>query len=355
MSAGETVDARLHAVTRAYEMIAEPLHRAHYDRTIGHRLEPVLTRPIRAPRRSLFSRLRGRRVPAPNVDYYEILGLGPEAPTSQAREAYHVMRDVYLRAPNPRKRMLLIRLLNDALAIVGDPEQRAHYDEKRKGRAERVRITNNDGITSVAEPPPPLTEPAPTLQVLIAQASPSATMSTNEAEPHPPPQSPPFARALPTRTSGVAVEPEPKPAPVAAGDEQPAPQPGEAEDIPPRAAPGVAGAEPVTVRLSRQLLLSIVRVAATVASAIGRSAAACARGLGALVRAIISRLSQWRQARSLAAATRDESPVGASPAAASAPQSPRRPRDLEEAFLGRLASTVEHAEKSHSVQPEPEA
>ena len=134
-SNGESVDAVLYAVTRSYELISNPGARADYDASIGLHVSPVIARPLSQVRPSLLGRLLRGRVAGHTVDCYEVIGLDPAAPDKILLEAYQIMRDQYLRAPDSRRRLHLVSLLDEAYAVLSDRVERSRYDAQRVGRA----------------------------------------------------------------------------------------------------------------------------------------------------------------------------------------------------------------------------
>ena len=133
---GEYVDDVLHELTRAYECVSDPERRGAYDVEIGHSREPLAKRKLPRVRRSLRSRLFRRSSPATSVDYYEVLGVSPDAPAGIVPAAFRIMRDQYLRIPAANaKRVQLLELLEEAHATISVPERREKYDERSRRKA----------------------------------------------------------------------------------------------------------------------------------------------------------------------------------------------------------------------------
>jgi len=127
---GEYVDDALHELTRAYECISDPDRRSAYDAAAGHALEPLSTRPLPRLRRPLRSRLLKRDVLVGNLDHYEVLGLSRSAPAEALPRAYQAMLSQYLRIPaENKKRLLLLKALDDAYETLSVPDRRQRYDE----------------------------------------------------------------------------------------------------------------------------------------------------------------------------------------------------------------------------------
>lgn len=127
---GEYVDDALHELTRAYECISDPDRRSAHDAAVGHTLEPLLTRPLPRLRRSLCSRLLKRDGLIGPLDHYEVLGLSPSAPAEALPRAYQVMLGQYLRIPpDNKKRLLLLKALDEAYETLSVPDRRQRYDE----------------------------------------------------------------------------------------------------------------------------------------------------------------------------------------------------------------------------------
>ena len=156
---GEYVDDALHELTRAYERISDSDGRSGYDEDIGNSREPLTKRKLPGIRRSLRSRLFRWRKAATAVDCYEVLGISPVAPAEIVPAAYRIMRDQYLRIPDSKKRMQLLRLLENAYDVVNTPEKRKKYDERtRPGKAAESAgvtvVTDNTATTLVSAPAP---------------------------------------------------------------------------------------------------------------------------------------------------------------------------------------------------------
>lgn len=323
-TAGQPVDALLHSITRSYETISDPLRRAQYDSEIGNDAPPVMMRKLSAPRRSFLRRLFSRRPLSRDIDLYEIIGLAPAAEQAHVEEAYRVMRDVYLRAPSRRQRHLLMRLLDDAHQTLADADARAAYDSRRAKKAEAaVAVAAPPPITTPqVEAPPP--EAAPTaaperepVAIVTAVAEPAAAPApTEEAEP---------AEALVARAVAEA-EPlaEIPSAPVEAPVHIAQPKP--------------AGRSPL--RTTGVALGSTLGLLGRALLAVGRAS------LGA-VKAGAGKLRSARGTSATPASRPVSTPKPAQPAAISppAPVAPRRkrPDEVEEAFLDRLASRVQNA------------
>lgn len=141
-AADESVDATLYTLTRCYELVASPQARAEYDAFIGLSVTPVMARPLSQIQRSLLSRLLRRRIANSSFDCYEMIGLDPTAPDRMLPEAYKIMRDQYLRAPDTRRRVRLLSLLDEAYGMLSDGEERRRYDERLQDRAQSTKMTN---------------------------------------------------------------------------------------------------------------------------------------------------------------------------------------------------------------------
>lgn len=170
-ASGQHLDARLYAVTHAYEAVADPNHRAIYDESIGFKREPLITRPMPGTRRSLRSRLFRRRpdITAP-PDYAEVLGLNETAPKRCAHEAYRIMREHYQGVPDRRRRQRLLNLLDEAYRLmtsdVGSSEDEPTLDSGKDARQARDPASpTGQGARAISEdtssedaPMPPSTE-----------------------------------------------------------------------------------------------------------------------------------------------------------------------------------------------------
>jgi curved DNA-binding protein CbpA len=67
-------------------------------------------------------------------DYYATLGISPTATASEIKRAYRrLARQYHPDAPDaPKSTSLLFRLVQEAYDVLGDPKQRARYDQERR-------------------------------------------------------------------------------------------------------------------------------------------------------------------------------------------------------------------------------
>ena len=72
-------------------------------------------------------------------DYYTILGVLPNATPQEIRRAYHGLARLHHPDLNQQAQDNLIKMLNEAYAVLRDPAKRAAYDEQRA--LERARQT----------------------------------------------------------------------------------------------------------------------------------------------------------------------------------------------------------------------
>lgn len=68
-------------------------------------------------------------------DYYAMLGVPPGATPQEIRHAYHRLARLHHPDLNKQGRDDLIKLLNEAYAVLRDPIKRAAYDELRARQA----------------------------------------------------------------------------------------------------------------------------------------------------------------------------------------------------------------------------
>jgi curved DNA-binding protein CbpA len=128
-------EVELYALTRAYQVLADPASRNAYDRALGikeQRLAPRVPRRLRGLRKLVNGpRIRSRGDAA--IDYYEILRVHPRADSGVIAEAYAALRNYYLRlvrlGAEPED---LIDYLEEAYAITSDPDRRRRYDRARE-------------------------------------------------------------------------------------------------------------------------------------------------------------------------------------------------------------------------------
>jgi curved DNA-binding protein CbpA len=135
-AAGGDADSAIHALTSAFATLSDAQRRADYDLTIGYRGEPLISRRTLQLRRSILSRIvRRGSATAPAIDYYEIIGLDECASGEWVPDARRIMRDYYLKAPDDRRRAVLLSLLDEACSVISDVQKRAQYDAKRRREA----------------------------------------------------------------------------------------------------------------------------------------------------------------------------------------------------------------------------
>ena len=153
---GEYVDDALHEFTRAYERISDPRRRSRYDEDIGHTQEPLTKRKLPRVHRSLRSRLFRRATPVGSLDHYEVLGISFAAPSEILPAAYRIMRDQYFRVPaRSKKRLQLLKALDDAYATLSAPERRQKYEEHTRKRAPAESPVVSPGLEGTVQSDPP--------------------------------------------------------------------------------------------------------------------------------------------------------------------------------------------------------
>lgn len=92
-------------------------------------------------------------------DYYQILGISPEADTKQIKEAYlykvNILHPDRLAAMTPRIRRLAeeeLKKVNMAYEVLSNPQKRQQYDTRRFGSTEVVRDVKKTGLGKKPKP-----------------------------------------------------------------------------------------------------------------------------------------------------------------------------------------------------------
>lgn len=312
-------DAELHRLTRAYESVSDPVHRAGYNLSIAHTDEPLLRRSF--PRRRFFPlRLFGRNRHALkwSVDPHEVLGLHPSAPQATVPIAHRLMRDVYLRLPpESRRREKLLNLLEESYAVLGDPQKRAQLAGVVPAEDHELPALELD------DPPvndlPELSQPdAAKAKVALPSTTPPAPTESPR-----PPKTPPTVPAEPVVAAGAGRE---------------------SDDDAHRSAAvaGAASAAAVTVaRGVRNVVAAVAATSVVVAGGLATGAQWAALTVAALAVAAArfvarSVRSGWLATREWLRRLRDRRRISV-PGSGESSSPPATP---DEVFLGRLASTV---------------
>ena len=319
-------DAALHRLTRAYELVSDPVRRAGYNLAIAHTGEPLTKRSL--PRRKSFLQRVFRRNGAAldwSVDPHEVLGLDPRAPQASVPIAYQIMHDAYLRLPpGSRRRRILLDLLDKSYAVLADPEMRAHLPGA--GSAER----RESSPTAPAPTDFPADDlPAPSRpDVAQAKASPPATVRPAAEPPRPPVVAPPPA-ADPLRAARSGRE---------GGGE---------------ARRGVVTKRAIAVaRGVRWVAVTIAAAAVVAAGAVATGVHWAALAVAALA-VIVARYirSGWLAMREWLGGQAGERPATKARRSGDADEAPAT---ADEVFLGRLASKVGDSERGRSSdKPKP--
>jgi curved DNA-binding protein CbpA len=367
-SQGYEVEAALYGLTKAYSMVSDARSRPLYNEAIGYNEEPLMRRPLRYKRMPLFRRLVLRQKLLLDIDYYEVLGLAPSAPEAIIAEASRVMRDQYLRLPRGTKRRRdLLRLVNEAISVLLNEDERAKYDATLTRRLSEAR---NGG--------PPAEEPAAAPGVEEEPAVTAAEPVAGEAPVAPDAHMP---ETTPSVEAAPVMEAAAQPAPVAEAPQPDTPVADAAPAAPePAAEPSVGAAEPPPARpkartpkskpADQPLPQRTAQPAAVdalahpeaaprgapVGSKLAPAAVAVARvaGKGVKGAAVLVFSGASAAARGLGRLRREKKPATKTPPMWPAPepersgmfQRPLRRGDaaVEEAFLGRLASSVKEVQ-----------
>jgi curved DNA-binding protein CbpA len=154
----------VHDLSRAYAVLADPIARATYDRSIELKPQPLVPklrkrhRPI-----SRFLPWRRRNGSNFNADYYEVIRVHQTAAPKIVDEGYAVMRTVYLRLVRLGDQPVhLLDLLEEAYSVTSDADLRRKYDAARNGKSISP-VTNGAvaaGPSAEAEAPPTAPVPA---------------------------------------------------------------------------------------------------------------------------------------------------------------------------------------------------
>ncbi|HUF52958.1 MAG TPA: hypothetical protein VMR52_04185 [Dehalococcoidia bacterium] len=379
--AGERIDETLFALTRAYEIVADPMRRAEYDVVLGHDYEPLTRRSLPKVRRTLRGRIFGRPQDFGAFDFYEVLGVSPDAPQQMLPEAWHIMRGQYLRLPpDSKRRKTLLGALDAAYKVLSSPESRARYDARMRTPAlmrdeERATVETREALVEPA--PPPLADPLQGKQEPSSGAA-EQTASTAipvyaETElttdgrptvsitPEPTTQEAPSSTTVDEidETQGEVIEPEAKPeqeSPKRVTPPLPQPNP----DPPPATAATTSTTATNYGDDPRRPIGEVLRAfVAGCARAFGQVTAAAARFLGRRLRGVWRRgrgwLNDYRERRShgrtLASPPPIQPPISAGSRFTRVPHT-----QVEQALLGRLATYMKdyQPDKTEADDSEPQ-
>jgi hypothetical protein len=312
-------DIQLHALARAFEAVSDPDRRAAYDASLGIEPKPLISLPL--PKKRFFlARIFRPGVQGWHMDPHEVLGLQPDALQSSIPEAYRLARNSYLRIAPGRRRETLLGMVEDAYAVISDPERRSRLSQsavhtsgpvaaqprnEKPVKQKPVQAPKPEKRRAESPPsnPPAAPEPRPQTEMASHQPVPAATL-LREAPRQP---ETPAAVALTSKPADVKVAPA----------ETPVRRP----DVKPSAPP----AEKSPPEWPRRLA-SVLKLAAAIAKAL---MAALWWLLLALGRMLASAWARMREIVKRWWADRVE-----------ARRAGERQSATDDMFLGRLASTV---------------
>jgi hypothetical protein len=160
-TADKAAEIAVYHLTRSYQVLADPHSRAAYDATLGISSADTAPPDVPARRRSSWVAALwqggpdGKPMPDAEVDYYELLRVDPLANPAIVEEAYTSMRNCYLRlAELGQARPAVVDLLEEAHAVIADPERRRLYDRSRK-KAKLSPPGNGHAANPAGEKSPP--------------------------------------------------------------------------------------------------------------------------------------------------------------------------------------------------------
>lgn len=157
-------------------------------------------------RRSIRSRLLHSDVLTSPLDHYEVLAISPQAPQEILPSAYQIMLNQYLRVPpGSKKRLELLKALEDAYTTLRDPEKREKYDELTRPKI----IVELGPPAPVEVEPPPAVPAEPVPQPEIPEETPIVGVEDPAAPEHAPARGLGHALAaavrLPSRGAGSVL------------------------------------------------------------------------------------------------------------------------------------------------------
>ena len=161
-SAGRSIEAALHHLTKAYQTLADPTLRRSHDVSLG--LPPLAPFPavpqrLREPprRRGLIARRAADPEPADvSVDYYEVLRVHPQAEPPILALARAVVGNYYLRQVRFGEASAgLLELLEEAYAVLSDPDSRPKSDAAKEGQGDPGMVPPDGTVPRAVEQAPP--------------------------------------------------------------------------------------------------------------------------------------------------------------------------------------------------------
>ncbi len=318
-ASGSEGDAALHRLTRAYELVSDPVRRAGYNLSIAHTGEP-LTKRSPPRRKSLLQRIFRRNGAALDwsVDPHEVLGLDHRAPQAVVPVAYQIMRDAYLRLPaNSRRRKILLDLLDKSYAVLASPEKRAQLPGTDPAEELEAPVPVPAPAVLPADDLPAPSQP----DVVEAKAAPAATVRPAAEAPAPPVARPRVADRPPVASTQLEVSDEARRGPVANG--------------------ALAVARGV-----RWVVVALAAAAVVAAGAVATGVHWAVLALAALA-VIVARYvhSGWLAVREWLGGQTGERPATKTRRSDEAGEGPAT---ADELFLGRLASKVGDSERARS-------
>lgn len=185
-AAGEPVDDELHHLTRSYECVAESERRAGYNASFALLTQPLTVRPLSPSRRSVLRRLL-RRPTHGSIDLYEVMGVAPNVPPELLSHANRIMRDQYLRLCDGKRRTQLLEALERSYETLRSPEARGRYDARAPKPQNGIRP---DSSAAADDAPLKQTSTAASAAKTRKRSIDSAAVTKAKATPVIPPASP---------------------------------------------------------------------------------------------------------------------------------------------------------------------